>query len=271
MSIAYSGSARMIKRSIGYLFIVSVLFFYQNSIYAQDADIPAYRGYVNDYANVIDPGAELSITSMARQLEDKTTAQIAVVTLTTTSPSDIAQYTTELFEKWGIGQRDKDNGVLILMSVNDRKVRIETGYGLEGALPDAICKQIIEQLMIPEFKKGGLGKGLLVGVIAVAEFIAKEYNITLTYSEGIQRVPVDRLTLSPRAALLRSVIYLLFFVLFFGLRSGLLFYFILGPTGRRRGGYWHGSGFGGGSGGFGGGFGGFGGGMSGGGGAGGSW
>jgi len=239
---------------------------------AEEASMPNYKGYVNDFAGILNQQAESAIHSIAQQIETKTTAQIAVVTVPTTKPLTIEQYAVELFEKWGIGQKGKDNGILILMAVNDKKVRIETGYGLEGALPDALCSQIVYQVMVPEFKAGDFNKGLVSGAIAVADLIAKEYNTSLVLGEGLPSGYAKRpAVLSPGARIFKSLFYIIVFLLIFGLRSGLLFYFILGSAGRRRGGYWYGSGYGGSSGGFGGGFGGFGGGFSGGGGASGGW
>ncbi|NQT89824.1 MAG: TPM domain-containing protein [Candidatus Omnitrophica bacterium] len=239
--------------------------------YAEEARLPDYTGYVNDYAGILSPSANAAISSIAGQIEAKTTAQIAVVTVPTVKPLTIEQYAVELFEKWGIGQKDKDNGILILMAANDRKIRIETGYGLEGALPDAVCSQIIYQVMLPEFKRGDLEKGLTYGTIAVAELVAKEYNTTLDLGEAVPHYTGTAPVVSKKARLLRSLVYLILFIFIFGMRSGLLFFLILGPTGRRRGGHWYGSGYGGTSGGFGGGFGGFGGGFGGGGGASGGW
>ncbi len=258
----------MIKKT----FLVFILFVaIVSSVQAQEEPVvPSYRGYINDFANVIEPSDESAIEALAQELDRKTTAQIAVLTIPTTKPLTIQQYSVAVFDKWGIGTKAKDNGVLILMAVNDRKVWITTGYGLEGAIPDAVASQIVNQVMIPQFKQGQLSKGLLLGSVAVAQLAAKEYNVELSgaasYAKAIEVKPVH-----PAAGFLRVLMTLAFFILFFGLRSGLLFYFILGGMGRRRGGMWYGTGYGGTGGGFSGGFGGFGGGLTGGGGAGGGW
>lgn len=244
-----------------------MLLFFPYISQAEDLSLPEYCGYTNDFATILNTETVTTIDSICRQVEEKTTAQIGVVTVTSTAPLTIEGYAVRLFEKWGIGLKGKDNGVLILMAVNDKKVRIETGYGLEGALPDAFCSQIVYQVMVPAFKQGDLQAGLILGTIAVAESIAKEYNIDLALGEDMPRVAIQ--TKKNQAG--KALLYLILFILMFGMRSGLLFFWILGPTGRRRGGYWYGSGAGGSSGGFGGGFGGFGGGFSGGGGASGGW
>ena len=255
---------------ISTLLIITANFAYAQQQEQEEARIPAYRGYVNDFANVINADDEHKIEALAQELDAKTTAQLAVMTVSTTKPLTIHQYSVAVFDKWRIGTKEKDNGVLILMAVDDRKVWITTGYGLEGAIPDAIAKQVVEQIMIPQLKQGNLSKGLLLGSAAVIQLAAKEYNVELTgtapYAKAVRITPT-----SPAAILLRFLMTLSFFILLFGLRSGLLFYFILGGMGRRRGGMWYGTGFGGTGGGFSGGFGGFGGGMTGGGGAGGGW
>lgn len=261
----------MVRRLLITLTLILILSASADLLSAKEEGLPDYTGYVNDFAGILASKNKLIMSSIAQQVEAKTTAQIAVVTVPTVKPLSIEQYAVELFEKWGIGQKDKDNGILVLMAVNDKKVRIETGYGLEGALPDAVCNQIIYQVMIPEFKKGDLNKGFLYGVIAVAELIAKEYNIKLVLDENLPHLTTTDYGSSRGKVLFRFLVYLLAFILVFGLRFGLLFFWILGPGGRRKRGYWYGSGFGGSGGGLGGGFGGFGGGFSGGGGASGSW
>ncbi len=234
---------------------------------AQEADLPRYSGYVNDFAGVLGEETAGYIESISSRVSDKTTAQIAVVTVSTTQPLTIEQYAVRLFEKWGIGLKDEDNGVLLLVAIGDRKVRIETGYGLEGALPDAVCSSIIEQIIIPEFRQNDYEKGILYGIINIAQLVAREYNIELKLDMPAYAAAAKR----GGNQALKILFYLIFFMLFFGMRSGLLFFLILGPTGRRRGGYWYGSGYSGGGSSFGGGFGGFGGGFSGGGGASGGW
>ena len=236
--------------------------------FAQEVSYPSPRGHVNDYAGILSAQTSQDIDTICKQVQSKTTAQIALVVVGTTEPLEIEQYAVELFQKWGIGQKDKDNGLLLLVAINDRKVRIETGYGLEGAIPDAIAHNIIQQIIVPEFGRGQYEKGMLLGIISIADLVAKEYNVSLDLDESLPVPgPAGERQMSPLAAL----IYVIVFILIFGMRSGLLFFFLLGPTGRRRGGYWYGSGMGGSRGGFGGGFGGFGGGFSGGGGASGGW
>jgi uncharacterized protein len=225
---------------------------------AQNVRFPSASGFVNDYAKVLSPQASAEITALLEEIERKTSAQVVVVTVKSTVPLTIEQYAVELFQKWGIGKAGEDNGILILLAVDDRKVRIEVGYGLEGAVTDLQSKIIIQDLMIPAFKQGGYDLGISSGVVMIAKLLRDEYGVNLDMSRVKAAVPVRGRRGSP----LGSLIGLIFFILIFGFRFGTLFFLMGGG-----GGYW--SGGGGGS--FGGGFGGFGGGMSGGGGSSGSW
>jgi len=240
-----------------------------SSALAQEVKIPTRgQGYVSDFANLLKPNDKLAITRFASELEKKTTAQLAVVTISTTQPETIQGFSVRLFDQWKIGQKGKDNGVLILMAIKDRKAWITTGYGLEGAIPDVIANKIVQANMIPYFKNSQYSQGIKEGSIAVISLIAKEYDVQITGQEAQVYQTVHR-----KKSPLQVLFTILMFILIISSRSGFLGYFLMGSMlgGRRRGGYWHGAGMGGARGGFSGGFGGFGGGMTGGGGGGGGW
>jgi uncharacterized protein len=226
---------------------------------AEDVRFPSPAGFVNDHAGVLSPGIKSQLEGVLTQFERKTGAEIAVLTVNSTQPLTIEQYAVELFQKWGIGKKGKDNGILILVAAGDRKVRIEVGYGLEGAVTDLQSKMIIEDLMVPAFKKGDYDTGIAAAAATLAKIVANEYGVEFDLKKQGMTMPVRT---RPKKSPLGSLFTLLFFMLIFGFRFGTLFFLMSG-----RGGYWSG-----GSGGsFSGGFGGFGGGMSGGGGASGSW
>jgi uncharacterized protein len=179
----------------------------------------------------------------------------------------------DLFKEWGIGKKEKDNGVLILIAKNDRKMRIEVGYGLEPKFTDGMTGRIIREHFTQYFKQDGYGYGTVVGTTAVANHVASIYGVKVTGTTSDLKAPPSRqgrrrgLGCGALGLLPILILLMLFRVFWRILFWGGLF----GGLGRR-GGFWSGgSGFGGGSGGFSGGFGGFGGGMSGGGGASGSW
>lgn len=226
-------------------------------------------GFVTDDAGMLSPGESAGIERRLRVLEARTGAQIALVTVATTDPLPIEEYAVRLYERWGVGRRGEDNGILVLVAAGDRAVRIEVGYGLEGAVPDVTAHRLIREVVLPAFQAGRFGDGLDRATADLAERVAREYGVTL---------PADSVALhgGARARAGRGIppvaflIMMLLFFLIFG-RRGMLPLLIL--SGGRRGGLWTSGGGHGryGGGGFGGGFGGFGGGMSGGGGATGRW
>lgn len=232
-------------------------------LYAQALPVrPA--GYVSDFAGILSEAQKQSVEMLALELEKKTTAQMAVVTMPSVKPETIEQYAVRLFEKWGIGQRGKDNGVLFLIAVQDREVRLEVGYGLEGFLTDAVSRSITERFIIPAFRQGKYDQGVQAGAVAITGIIAKEYGVTVTGQEDEVFQTVHRKSDNTSEAF--ALIIFLGMLIFFILNPRLFLYTMMFSSMSGRGGSWSGGG-----GGFGGGFGGFGGGMSGGGGASGRW
>jgi uncharacterized protein len=226
--------------------------------------------YVNDYAHVLDQATIAQLDDTCQQIDQKAHAQIAVVTINSLDGSDIDSYAVDLFKKWGIGSKATDHGVLILLAVQDRKYRIEVGYGLEPILPDGKVGGFGREA-VPLLKQGNYGGALLLMTSRVADVIAQDAGVTLTGARPeIPEQPQEQpgRGLSPGGMVVLAIIVLL--VLFVPPLRRILFWMLLfggGGGGYRGGGYSGGGGFGGG----GGGFGGFGGGSSGGGGASGGW
>ena len=244
------------------VFILAVLVLFSGAV-ASGADKKTYprsQGYVSDYAGVMSRQAKEEVDGLLRKIEEKTTAEMAVVTVRTTAPETIEQYAVGLFKEWGIGKKGSDNGILLLLATEDRKVRIEVGYGLEGTVTDLQSKIIIEDLMIPAFRQGGYDLGISSGVVELAKLVRDHYGVEIDLNEKAAEVPpADNDAASGVAGLIILLVFL--FILW---KWWPFFLFASGGTG-----YWSG-----GSGGSfrgGGSFGGFGGGSSGGGGASGSW
>lgn len=225
------------------------------------------EGYVSDFAGIIPSNTAAGLKVLARELEEKTGAEMAIVTVPDLGGENLETYAVDMFEQWGIGKKGKDNGVLILVAVKERKIRIEVGYGLEGIIPDGRAGQIIREQISPAFKAGDYGAGILQGAYTVSQLIAHDAGVQLNLkAPKVAYAPRGR-----RGSLIGALLKNFFFIFFI-----LPFFFGRSLFGRRRGGYWMSGmgGFGGGgfgSGGGGGGFGGFGGGFSGGGGASGGW
>lgn len=234
-------------------------------------EFPRPRGLVNDFAGVLSAGDEQNLVRLTRALLAKTGVPVVVVTMPDIGGEDYNDYANRLYEKWGIGKKGEDRGVLILVAVKERKMRIEIGYGLEGLIPDGLAGEIRDRNMVPYFRENRFGEGLLKGTMAIAQIIARDAGVSLS-AAGPR--PVAR-TAKRRSGLPGLLFGLIFLALLFSMgrrRGGLLAWLLLMSMGRGGGGIYGGrGGFGGSFGGFGGGFGGFGGGMSGGGGAGGGF
>ena len=140
---------------------------------------PTTDFYVADYANLLNSDVKNYIISTNKSLNSQTGAQIVVATVDNLGGEDIEQYSTELFRKFGIGDKTKNNGVLILLALQERKCRIEVGYGLEGALPDAKTGRIQDEYMIPYFKNNNWNDGMKNGYSAILQTVAEEYNVNV--------------------------------------------------------------------------------------------
>lgn len=126
--------------------------------------VPKLEGRVNDYAGIISKNTEAKITEYLASLENSTGIQMAVLTVQSLEGEDIASFSIKTAEKWKLGEKDKDNGALLVVAYAERTVRIEVGYGLEESLTDAKCGLIIRNVIIPEFREGRYSEGILKGI-----------------------------------------------------------------------------------------------------------
>lgn len=254
-------------KSILFLFI----FFVSKNLLAQDIPpAPNPPRLVNDFVGMLSANQLNDLESKLVAYNDSTSTQIVVVIVKSVKPYDMNQYAVELGRQWGVGQKGKNNGIILLWAPGDRKVYIATGYGLEGAIPDAVANRIVDQVIIPNFKEVKYYEGLDEGTNAIIKYASGEYKADASNSEDIGVFPI--------------ILFILIVIIFIYLMSrnnrG-------GGSGNRRysnsgwpyttytgwgrsSGNWGGGGWSGGGGG-GGGFGGFGGGSFGGGGAGGDY
>ena len=238
------------------------------------------QGYVNDFAGVMDSESRQRISALCDELDQKADAQLAVVTIRTLEGETAQDFANRLFEKWGVGPKGKDRGVMVLLAVNDRQYWTEVGYGLEPILPDGKVGGFGRQ-MLPLLRQNQYGAALLQIATQIASTIAQDRGVTL--NQGAP-VTAPRPAVSPAPSFFGippALLNLLILLLIFGGWRFLAFVFAIAGWSRYRGGRRYGGGpwvgpiggWGGGYGGSsgGGGFGGFGGGASGGGGAGGGW
>jgi len=146
---------------------------------------PSPPAYFNDYANVTSPGTRQRLNQQLIDFEKQTTNQIVVAVYPKMqSDSSIEDYTVRVAEKWRVGQKLHKNGVVLFVFVQDRKLFIQVGYGLEGALPDALCRQIIDDEITPRFKEGNYDAGLSAGVAAIMAATQGEYKAKVQHVPG---------------------------------------------------------------------------------------
>ncbi|MDO8740523.1 MAG: TPM domain-containing protein [Candidatus Woesearchaeota archaeon] len=154
-------------------------------------NFPKPVGYVNDFAGIIDSNDEVKISNFLADLEKNTTVEIAVVIMDSLNGTGIEEYSVKLFEEWGIGKKENDNGLLLLIAINDRAYRFEVGYGLEGTLNAAMLGRIGRDILNPYFARQEYGEGVynvlaeISGVIkkdpdAVAKYQAQKININMS-------------------------------------------------------------------------------------------
>lgn len=151
-------------------------------------EFPPLTGRVVDTANLLSEQTRAALAQSLAEHEQETSNQVVVVTLGQLNGYDIADYGYQLGRHWGIGQQDKDNGALLIIALAERKIRIEVGYGLEGALTDALSRQIINNEMTPAFKQSDYERGINQGVDAILGAIAGEYVLEENSSDDESNV-----------------------------------------------------------------------------------
>jgi uncharacterized protein len=228
--------------------------------------------YVVDLAGIVNDTVKNQLNGYLQELEQKTTAQMIVLTIPNLGGESIDDLSISIAnDKWKLGQKGKDNGVLFLVALKDRKYRIEVGYGLEGVLPDSLVGSLGRKLLVPYFRKGDYSDGIYATTLAVANIIAKHYGVKITGMPLINYRSQPASGGNP-SSLFSTIIAIVFFIilgiLFMRNPRAFLWFLLFSSMGGRGGPWGGGGGFGGG--GFGS-FGGGGGGGFGGGGASGGW
>ncbi len=207
------------------------------------------RGLVNDFANVISATEEKQLRTMLVRLQQKTGDAVVVVTLPSLDGGQIDDFSIRLAERWGVGQKGKDDGVLLLAAIEDREARIEVGYGLEGVIPDGLSGRILRAELFPRFEKKHYGAGLTAAATRIVSLIAAERGITI--SDAPRYARRGNGTRTPRKSNpFLNVLFIIGFI-YLAIRHPRLLLFLILTSGR--GGGRRSGGFGGGGGGFGGG------------------
>jgi len=152
-------------------FLVSFLILLSVSSFAGSIEVPYLTGRVNDDAQILSENTVKTLAETLKQHEDKTGNQVVVLTIPSLDGDNIEDFSNRVFNEWKLGQKDKDNGVLIVVVPGERKMRIEVGYGLEGELPDILAGRIIRNIMTPRFRDGDYDGGIKGGVDAVVDVL----------------------------------------------------------------------------------------------------
>ena len=267
------------KQLLSFLFLFLAVTGYSQDIPAR----PNPPRLVNDFANVLSPDQREALERKLVAYDDSTSTQITIITIETTGDYGIEDYALKFLRDWGVGNKEKNNGIVLLAAMKDRRFRIETGYGMEGSVPDIVANEIIEGIIKPNFRESDYYRGFDLGTDALIKAASGEYKAPENYRKSQKQ--------GNRGGSIIPFIFILIIVIFIigrggggrgggggmmsrrgyngfwgGLLTGMLADSMRG--GSRGGGWSGGGGFGGGGGG---GFGGFGGGSGGGGGASGSW
>src|SRR3989344_239769 len=185
--------------------VFSILLFSASAI-----TYPKLSDFVTDNANIIDPAYEQQILELAKAIEQNTTAEIAVVTVTSLEGLPIETYAVELFKQAGIGKKDLNNGLLILIAPNEREYRIEVGYGLEGTIPDIRAREIGTNIFVPNFRNNEYGKGIYDAVAVIGGYLQNNEEVISKYRASY----VD--SSQGKSPLYTFIIYLLFLFMVIG-------------------------------------------------------
>lgn len=183
-----------------------------NVTYAR-TKFPPLTGYVNDMAHLLDHATKRNLMEQLAALEKKTGDQIVLVTLPTLSGNEIETYSNSLFRTWRLGQKQINNGVLIVIAPNERKARIEVGYGLEGELTDAISSVIINSFMIPNFREKNYQKGIVESVHAIIKVITQsDSDFSFRINQKAKAVEEQRKQAAREEMIINTIMFLILFI-----------------------------------------------------------
>jgi len=178
-------------------FIICSVAFAQSTFNAKDLLNPptGTQQLVNDFTGVLTSDQKHALEIKLVQFNDSTSTQIVVVIVPNIGDYEIADYGVKLGRAWGVGGKEFSNGVVLLISKDDRKLNISTGYGVEGALPDVTCKHIIEELIVPNFKGNDYYRGIEEGTDAIIKVTKGEYKVDANYSKEEELGPKGKIRL----------------------------------------------------------------------------
>jgi uncharacterized protein len=157
--------------------IVYLLLVLAGPVNAASLEVPRLKGHVNDYAAMLSTASERQLEALLTDFEQKESTQIVVLTIPSLQGDSLEDFSIRVAEAWKIGQTKLDNGAILLIAKNDRKIRIDVGYGLEGRLTDLVAGRIIRNVIAPQFKSGRFDQGITEGVAAMIDAVRGEYSV----------------------------------------------------------------------------------------------
>lgn len=155
-------------------------------------EVPSLKGRVNDYAGLLSPETIATLENQLSKLEKEDSTQIVILTIPSLEGLPIEDFAVKVFNSWGVGQKKLDNGVLLIIALKERRVRIEVGRGLEGKLTDVISSRIIREDIKPLFSKNDFNAGIIKGIESITEFVKEEYTSSSDSEFNILRSRVER-------------------------------------------------------------------------------
>lgn len=208
----------MKKSAVQYFWAAFItLLFIGLGTFAQAApSFPKLTGRVVDEANIISPEIEAQLNALSLGAENAATDQLVIVTLNSLQGYEIEEYGYQLGREWGIGQAKANNGVLLIVAPNERKVRIEVGYGLEGVLTDAMSREIIQERIIPSFKAGDMQGGILAGAMGIDEILKLSPE---EQAARAAKADLPQKTTSNAEDIRAAIIVIVFIIIFLSIQS----------------------------------------------------
>lgn len=158
-------------------------FFIFSSLFIFALDVPRLSGFINDYAGLLKTSEKDGLEAFLRQINDSSKVQVALLTINNLEGNSMEDYSIRVAEEWKLGDAKENSGAILIISKEDRKIRIEVGYGLEKDLTDVVCSQIINKVIAPSFKQGNYYKGISEGLDAIVGYALKDENLIKPYND----------------------------------------------------------------------------------------
>ncbi len=194
------------KRWLSFLLLLTGLFTFWRPDVSAALEVPGLQGRVNDHAAILSSGTKQQLEQLLQLFEQQESTQIVVLTVPSLEGDNLENFSIRVVEKWKIGQKGLDNGVLLLIAKEDRKLRIEVGYGLEGKLTDLVAGQIISKVITPEFKMGDFDQGVIEGVNSIVSVVRGEFD------DQIKKIDAREEKRNTRDGLISFIVFGYFFI-----------------------------------------------------------